>query len=81
MLLSADPALCALTVEQLYIVTGFMTVVHNYIQVNARSIDYILFARAVGVSMWKQSSLKCYNLNNPLFLIRTNFMKEIKKHC
>ena len=46
-----------------------------------RSIDYILFVRALGVSMWKQSWLKCFNLNIPLFLIRANFMKKIKKHC
>ena len=56
----------------------FMTLVHSYIQVTTRSIDYILFVRALGVSMWKQSWLKCFNLNIPLFLIRTNFMKEIK---
>ena len=31
--------------------------------------------------MWKQSWLKCFNLNIPLFPILTNFMKEIKKHC
>ena len=31
-----------------------MTLVHSYIQVTARSIDYILLARASGVSMWKQ---------------------------
>ena len=56
-----------------------MTLVHSYIQVTARSIDYILFVRALGVSMWKQSWLKCFNSNIPLFLIRKNFMKEIKK--
>ena len=33
----------------------------------------------LGVGMWKQSWLKCFNLNIPLFLIRTNFRKEIKK--
>ena len=31
------------------------------------------------ITFWKQSWLKCFNLNIPLFLIRTNFMKEIKK--
>ena len=41
-------------VEQMYIATGFVTLVHSYIQVTARSIDYILFVRALGVSMWKQ---------------------------
>ena len=65
--------------EQMHIVTGFVTLVHSYIQVTARSIDYILFVRALGVSMWKQSWLKCFNLNIPLFFIRTNFKKEIKK--
>ena len=63
----------------MYIATGFVTLVHSYIQVTARSIDHILFIRALGVSMWKQSWLKCFNLNIPLFLIQTNFMKEIKK--
>ena len=58
--------------------TGFVTLVHNYIQVTARLINYILFIRALGVSMWKQSWLKCFNLNIPLFLIPTNFIKEIK---
>ena len=38
----------------MYIATGFVTLVHSYIQVTARSIDYILFVRALGVSMWKQ---------------------------
>ena len=70
-----------LSVEQMYIATGFVTLVHSYIQVTARSIDYILFIRALGVSMWKQSWLKCFNLNIPLFLIQTNFTKEIKKRC
>ena len=41
-------------VEQMYIMTGFMTLVHSYIQVTARLIDYILFVRALDVSMWKQ---------------------------
>ena len=31
-----------------------MTLVHSYIQVTARSIDYILFVRTLDVSMWKQ---------------------------
>ena len=35
--------------------------------------------QALGVNMWKQSWLKCFNLNIPLFLIQTNFMEEIKK--
>ena len=65
-------------VEQMYVATGFVTLVHSYIQVTVRSIDYILFVRALGVSMWKQSWLKYFNLNIPLFLIRTNFMKETK---
>ena len=60
----------------MYIATGFVTLVHSYIQVTARSIDYILFVRALGVSMWKQSWLKCFNLNIPLLLIQANFMKE-----
>ena len=67
-------------VEQMYIPTGFTTLVPSYIQVTTRSIDYILFVRALGVSMWKQTWLKCFNLNIPLFLIWTNFIKEIKKH-
>ena len=66
-------------IEQMYIATSFVTLAHRYIQVTARSIDYILFVRALGVSMWKQSWLKCFNLNILLFLIQTNFMKEIKK--
>ena len=37
-------------VEQMYIATGFVTLVHSYIQVTARSIDYILFVSA----LWKQ---------------------------
>ena len=72
---------CAPTRRTNVYATGFFTLVHSYIQVTARSIDYILFVRALGVSMWKQSWLKCFNLNIPLFLIQTNFMKEIKKHC
>ena len=38
----------------MYVATGFVTLVHSYIQVTARSIDYILFVRALDVSMWKQ---------------------------
>ena len=57
-------------VEQMYIVTSFVTLLHSYIQVTARSINYILFVRTLGVSMLKQSWLKCFSLNTPLFLIR-----------
>ena len=66
-------------IEEMYIATGFVTLVHSYIQVTVRLIDYILFVRVLGVSMWKLSCLNCFKLNIPLFLIRTNFMKEIKK--
>ena len=38
----------------MYIATGFVILVHSFIQVIARAIDYILFIRALGVSMWKQ---------------------------
>ena len=38
----------------MYIATGFVTLVHSYIQVTARSIDYILFVRTLDVSMCKQ---------------------------
>ena len=62
-------------IEQMYIATGFVTLVHSYVQVTARSINYILFVRVLGVSMWKQSWLKYFNLNIPLFLTQTNFMK------
>ena len=64
----------------MYIATGFVTLVHSYIQVTAKSIDYILFMRALGASMRKLGWLKCFNLNILLFLIRTKFMKEIKKN-
>ena len=67
-------------IEEMYIATGFVTLVHSYIQVTVRLIDYILFVRVLGVSMWKLSCLNCFKLNIPLFLIRTNFMKEIKKN-
>ena len=43
-----------LPVEQMNIATGFVTLVHSYIQVTARLIDYILFVRALGQGMWKQ---------------------------
>ena len=66
-------------VEQMYIATGFVTLANSYIQVTARSIDNILFVRALGASIWKQSWLKYFNLNILLFLIQTKFMKEIKK--
>ena len=66
-------------IEEMYIATGFVTLVHSYIQVTVRLIDSILFVRVLGVSMWKLSCLNCFKLNIPLFLIRTNFMKEIKK--
>ena len=41
-------------VEQTYIVTDFLTLVHSYIQVTPRLIDYILFVMALVASMWKQ---------------------------
>ena len=65
----------------MYIMTGFMTLVHSYIQVTARSIDYILFVRALGVSMWKQTWLKGFNLNIPLFLTQTLHHKMLKLLC
>ena len=80
-------------VEQMYITTGFMTLLHTYIQVTARSIDYILFIRALGVSMLKQSWLKCkyqlkystisytnklYEENNKTLLIQTLHGKMLK---
>ena len=70
-----------------------MTLLHTYIQVTARSIDYILFIRALGVSMWKQSWLKCkyqlkystisytnklYEENNKTLLIQTLHDKMLK---
>ena len=68
-------------IGQMYIATGFVTLVDSYIEVTATLIDYILFVRALGLSTWKRSWLKCFNLNILLFLIQTNFMKKIKKHC
>ena len=43
-----------LPIEQMNIATGFVTLVHSYIQVTVRLIDYILFVRALGQGMWKQ---------------------------
>ena len=67
-------------VEQMYIATGFVTLVHSYIQVTARSIDNILFVRALGASIWKQSWLKCFNLNILLFLIQNKIYEGNKKN-
>ena len=44
--------------EQIYITTGFVTLVHSYIQVTARLMGCTLFVRALGVSMWKQGWFK-----------------------
>ena len=46
----------------MYIATGFVTLVHSYIQVTARLIGYILFVRALGVSMWTQGLFQCLTL-------------------
>ena len=60
----------------------FVTLVHSYIQVTARSIDYILFIRALGVSIWKPNWLKCFNLNIPLkypnFLYEQTLWRKLK---
>ena len=77
----------------MYITTGFMTLLHTYIQVTARSIDYILFIRVLGVSMWKKSWLnqlkystisytnKLYEGNNKTLLTQTLHGKMLKLLC
>ena len=70
------------SVEQINIVTCFVTLVHSYIQVTAKSIDYILFVRALGVSMWEEL-VQVLQLKYPTISYKNKlmnkFMKEIKK--
>ena len=70
------------SVEQINIATCFVTLVHSYIQVTAKSIDYILFVRALGVSMWEEL-VKVLQLKYPTISYKNKlmnkFMKEIKK--
>ena len=65
----------------MYIATGFVTLVHSYIQVTVRSIDYILFVRALGVTMWKQSWLKWFQLKYPTISYTNKLYEGNKKLC
>ena len=58
--------------------TGFMTLVHSYIQVTARLIDYILFVRALDVSMWKQL-VKVLQLKYPTISYTNKLYERNKK--
>ena len=55
-----------------------MTLVHSYIQVTARSINYILFVRALGVSMWKQL-VKVLQLKYPIISYMNKLYEGNKK--
>ena len=78
----------------MYIATGFVTLVHSYIQVTARSIDYILETELVKVIQLKYPTIsytnKLYEGNkktsnftsqNAKIVLQNQKKKKKKKNC
>ena len=67
----------------MYIATGFVTLVHSYIQVTARSIDYILETDLVKVIQLKYPTIsytnKLYEGNKKTLLTQTLHRKTLNE--